>query len=194
MYTFIIVTVFLFISPKDIGKLTCEAVPVIVKEGDNITLNCSASAYPPANYTWKSGNDIANTATVILPASPDLHDKSFTCTAANSRGSKNCSTAYVNVLYFDKNICKPSKLEWVSGNESRKVTYAIKGLCNPTPNLTCTSDVTDVSFGSDQYNVIVKTTVTGNKINYSCVFSNEVGNCSMAFIIWKRSKYSLVTY
>lgn len=89
---------FIHLTTQDIRDSTCEAVPVNVKEGASITLNCSVDAYPPASYSWNLGEITEPTSTVILTASPNLHKKSFTCTATNSRESKNCSTTPVNVL------------------------------------------------------------------------------------------------
>lgn len=98
IFTATVFFLLIYLTTQDIRDSTCETVPVMVKEGAYITLNCSVAAYPPASYTWNLGDRIERTSTVILTASRDLHNKTFTCTAANSLGSKNCTTTHVNVL------------------------------------------------------------------------------------------------
>lgn len=68
--------------------------PNAANTGDNITLTCHASSYPPSFYTWYfDGSVVANTSVYVTPPLTTNMSGTYICMAYNKITGLN-STAY----------------------------------------------------------------------------------------------------
>ena len=71
----------------DFPRITYVTTPPLVRTGQNVSLNCTASGISPVNVTWYKGNKVltAGMSTVVL-ALENITDKDggeFLCVANN---------------------------------------------------------------------------------------------------------------
>ncbi|XP_031552536.1 hemicentin-1-like, partial [Actinia tenebrosa] len=149
---------------------------VDVCENTDITLNCTADAYPSVkNYSLYNGNTyIGSSSSGQFSTTPrSLGWNKFCCVASNEIGSGQCAFSDVHVLD------KPE-------NTGIKITPDKKDFCTgESINISCTSDAkpapvyslyrNNVFNGSNGNGVFVVKLAENGNYTFTCVSSNTVG-------------------
>ena len=77
-----------FSAVVDLPRITYVTTPPLVKKGQNVSLNCTASSISPVNVTWYKGNKVLSaglsTAVLTLKNITDKDWGEFLCVANNS--------------------------------------------------------------------------------------------------------------
>ena len=77
-----------FLAVVDIPRITYVTTPPLVRKGQNVSLNCTASSISPVNVTWYKGNKVLTvgitTAVLSLKNITDKDWGEFLCVANNS--------------------------------------------------------------------------------------------------------------
>ncbi|XP_063291533.1 sialic acid-binding Ig-like lectin 16 [Pelobates fuscus] len=130
-----------FISDKS-SEAFYDNRPLVVKEGDNVTLRCSVDSNPPANVTWWRGKEKKTkhnilTITNISRQYTDTYD----CVASNEHG--NASTAVTIAVLYPPTITtqisvenQVSNVSYVTVKEGSSVILRCSVDSNPPANMT----------------------------------------------------------
>ena len=74
--------------------------PTVAKVGHNVTLNCSASSYPPSLFKWYYNDSVvANTSEYVTPPLTTDMSGTYTCMAYNDITGQN-STSHRMLTIF----------------------------------------------------------------------------------------------
>ena len=91
----------------DKSEITTHPSNVTKTEGENITLHCNATGYPPPTLSWtKDGSDISNNSRISFSADKKqlaitkasrVDSGAYRCVASNSLGNDTSIAAVVDV-------------------------------------------------------------------------------------------------
>ena len=80
----------MFAAIADLPKITYVTTPPLVRTGQNVSLNCTASSFSPVNVTWYKGNKVLtdgmSKAVLTLKTITDKDWGEFLCVTKNSAG------------------------------------------------------------------------------------------------------------
>jgi len=74
----------------DLPKITYVTMPPLVRMGQDVSLNCTASSFSPVNVSWYKGNKVLSDgiskSVLTLKTITDKDWGEFLCVAKNSAG------------------------------------------------------------------------------------------------------------
>ena len=86
----VISIIIMFVAIADLPRITYVTSPPLVRTGQNVSLNCTASSFSPVNVTWYKGNKVLtdgmSKAVLTLKTITDKDWGEFICVAKNSAG------------------------------------------------------------------------------------------------------------
>ncbi|XP_030605296.1 B-cell receptor CD22-like [Archocentrus centrarchus] len=175
-------------APKSVSANTSST---IVKEGQSVTLTCSAKGQPNPSFKWMKNNKVHSTeASWTIPSVKKPHTGSYHCTAQNSHGIKNSEEVTINVTYVpdvDIQISQESQRNPKEFMEGYRINFTCSAKrSNPPPLFfTWLKDKKTLKQGQTYVVEHLKPEDSGN---YTCKAENTVGSGSKTLELLVRYK------
>ncbi|XP_068685548.1 tyrosine-protein phosphatase Lar-like isoform X2 [Montipora foliosa] len=152
-----------------------------VNEGNDLTLNCTASGNPLSNITWTRLLD-NSVVTMPLTKIQRQDEGSYRCTANNSIGNPASRDVFITV-YYQPNITAAtpaSKQSWIG--QSVKLKCVADG--SPTPTITWRKpDGHELKNVTSTENMVVAQMIHDQDFgNYTCEANNIVGTAATRWV------------
>ncbi|XP_061573942.1 uncharacterized protein LOC133440635 [Cololabis saira] len=162
------------------------SLPAKVREGQSVTVTCTAESFPPSSFTVKKSSASnpesvfphvygQNTSSHTFTAAP-AHAGSYVCTAANSKGTARSEEKNLEVQYAPKHTAIIKGGEQQLSDGRRSVTLTCISPCYPPATYVWYKKIDDGEVFTSQSQI--KTVNSDQAGEYYCTARNDLGQGS----------------